>query len=226
VARHGRPYEPESDAYDRPAFAADIKEGKNDPIYNAHSYHTKVPPRAISPYILHYTEPGDLVLDPFCGSGMTGGGRNDNAPTHLTTCWSSFPNCAVGLVRAAQLNDCRRPPRHIARNCTPVDVDAAARVRSRQGGREEEFDWLYGPSTTSRPSAPAPTQPDVLCRLKELPRGDSERGSAGAGPEQNVGLVARAEVERRLGYPSAGSHSGTVPTCQLASTQPVLLCGS
>ncbi|MBI2191777.1 MAG: hypothetical protein HYU36_07325 [Planctomycetes bacterium] len=49
-----------------------MKKGKNDPIYNAHSYHTKVPPRAIIPYILHYTEPGDIVLDPFCGSGMTG----------------------------------------------------------------------------------------------------------------------------------------------------------
>ena len=49
------------------------KEGKNDPIYNAHSYHTKVPPRGIIPYILHYTRPGDLILDPFCGSGMTGG---------------------------------------------------------------------------------------------------------------------------------------------------------
>ena len=72
LARHVRPYDPVKDDYDRPPFAADIKEGKNDPIYNAHSYHTKVPPRSIIPYILHYTQPGDLVLDVFCGSGMTG----------------------------------------------------------------------------------------------------------------------------------------------------------
>src|SRR5712671_2893042 len=72
LAQHAWPYDPETDTYDRHAFAADIKEGKNDLIYNAHSYHTKVPPRAIVPYILHYTEPGDLILDPFCGSGMTG----------------------------------------------------------------------------------------------------------------------------------------------------------
>ena len=72
VAKYARPYDPASDDYDRPPFAADIKEGKNDPIYNAHSYHTKVPPRGIIPYILHYTKPGDLILDPFCGSGMTG----------------------------------------------------------------------------------------------------------------------------------------------------------
>jgi hypothetical protein len=31
-----------------------------------------VPPQAIARYILHYTQPGDLVLDPFAGSGMTG----------------------------------------------------------------------------------------------------------------------------------------------------------
>ncbi len=72
IERYGRPYDPETDDYDRPPFVSDIKEGKNDPIYNAHSYHTKVPPRAIIPYILHYTQPGDIVLDPFCGSGMTG----------------------------------------------------------------------------------------------------------------------------------------------------------
>ena len=72
VAKCARPYDPVSDDYDRPPFAVDIKEGKNDRIYNAHSYHTKVPPRSIIPYILHYTKPGDLILDPFCGSDMTG----------------------------------------------------------------------------------------------------------------------------------------------------------
>lgn len=53
-------------------FAADVSEGKNDPIYNAHSYHTKVPHKAIIRYILHYTKPGDVVFDGFCGTGMTG----------------------------------------------------------------------------------------------------------------------------------------------------------
>ena len=49
-----------------------MSEGKNDPIYNAHSYHTKVPHKAIMRYILHYTDPGDIVFDGFCGTGMTG----------------------------------------------------------------------------------------------------------------------------------------------------------
>lgn len=61
-----------NEKYHRDPFTADVSEGKNDPIYNAHSYHTKVPHRAIMRYILHYTEAGDTVFDGFCGTGMTG----------------------------------------------------------------------------------------------------------------------------------------------------------
>ena len=53
-------------------FAFDVSEGKSDSIYGAHTYHTKVPPKAIARYILHYTNPGDVVLDGFSGTGMTG----------------------------------------------------------------------------------------------------------------------------------------------------------
>jgi len=71
IRHYGKPYDP-SQPYNREPFAADVSEGKTDPIYKAHSYHTKVPHLAIAPSILHYTEPGDVVLDGFCGSGMTG----------------------------------------------------------------------------------------------------------------------------------------------------------
>ncbi|MGQ4819111.1 DNA methyltransferase, partial [Enterococcus faecium] len=53
-------------------YAFDVSEGKNEQIYNVHTYHTKVPPRAIMRYLLHYTNAGDLVLDGFSGTGMTG----------------------------------------------------------------------------------------------------------------------------------------------------------
>lgn len=66
----------ENEEYHREPFAADVSEGKNDPIYNAHSYHTKVPYKAIMRYILHYTQPGDIVLDGFSGTGMTGVAAN------------------------------------------------------------------------------------------------------------------------------------------------------
>jgi DNA modification methylase/DNA-directed RNA polymerase subunit RPC12/RpoP len=72
IKKHGKPYDEATDDYHREPFAADVSEGKNDPIYNAHSYHTKVPYKAIMRYILHYTEPGDIVFDGFCGTGMTG----------------------------------------------------------------------------------------------------------------------------------------------------------
>lgn len=72
IKQYGKPYDPATDNYRREPFATDVSEGKTDPIYKAHSYHTKVPHLAIVPSILHYTEPGDVVLDGFCGSGMTG----------------------------------------------------------------------------------------------------------------------------------------------------------
>lgn len=71
-AREDEPRLPGLDSYEQPPFATHIEAGKNTSIYSAHSYHTKVPYQGIIPYLEHYTEPGDLVLDPFCGSGMTG----------------------------------------------------------------------------------------------------------------------------------------------------------
>jgi DNA modification methylase len=53
-------------------FSSNISSGKNSYVYDAHTYHTKVPPQGIELLIDYYTRPGDVVLDPFCGSGMTG----------------------------------------------------------------------------------------------------------------------------------------------------------
>lgn len=72
IRKNGTAYDEPTDDYHREPFAADISEGKKDPVYNAHSYHTKVPYKAIMRYILHYTKPGDIVFDGFCGTGMTG----------------------------------------------------------------------------------------------------------------------------------------------------------
>lgn len=76
--------------------------GRNSALYLAHSYHTKVPPEAIAPFIEHYTQPGDVVLDPFCGSGMTGvaaalAGRrailNDLSPAAVHLAWNHTRPC-------------------------------------------------------------------------------------------------------------------------------------
>lgn len=70
--KYSTPYDEKTDTYHCEPFLEDVSEGKNDPFYLAHTYHTKVPPSAISKYIKHFTKPGDIVADFFSGSGMTG----------------------------------------------------------------------------------------------------------------------------------------------------------
>ena len=72
IEEHGTPYDEETDDYHREPFVRDVSEGKNNSIYKAHSYHTKVPHQAIIHYLDHFTKPGDIVFDGFCGTGMTG----------------------------------------------------------------------------------------------------------------------------------------------------------
>ena len=71
VEHYGTAYDPTSQIAKEP-FASDVSEGRSGIFYDAHSYHTKVPHKAIMRYILYYTNPGDLVADTFCGTGMTG----------------------------------------------------------------------------------------------------------------------------------------------------------
>ena len=66
-----KPYDPETDDYEVEAFNEPILTTKATAVYNMHTYWSKKPHDAIQQYIRHYTEPGDLVLDPFCGSGST-----------------------------------------------------------------------------------------------------------------------------------------------------------
>src|SRR6266446_17006 len=210
VAKYARPYDPESDDYDRPPFAADIKEGKNDPIYNAHSYHTKVPPRGIIPYILHYTKPGDLILDPFCGSGMTGVAAQmcANPPADLL---EQFPELKERVgPRHAILSDLSPAACHIAYNYnTPVDVDALQREFERiKAAVKEEFDWLYG-TEHYEPAVDVydPANADVASRLKNPPSSGSMHTLLGD-EERTWELLTKAEVETRLGYPVTGLPRG------------------
>ena len=77
---HERPYDPETDHYKAAAFSQPINTTKATAIYNMHTYWSKKPHDAIRQYIRHYTRPGDLVLDPFCGSGGTASGCADGRP--------------------------------------------------------------------------------------------------------------------------------------------------
>jgi len=206
LVRHVKPYDPATDDYERPPFAADIKEGKNGPIYNAHSYHTKVPPRSIVPYILHYTRPGDVVLDPFCGSGMTGVAAEMCAkpPPDLI---EQFPELRERVgPRVCVLNDLSPAACHIAYNYnTPIDVGALQREFERiTVVVKDEFDWLYG----TEHYEPAqglydPNGREVASRLKN-PSGGGARHTLLSGGDRTWELLTKAEVESRLGYPVSG----------------------
>lgn len=64
-------------------YAFPIEVGKNSAIYNAHTYHTKVPHEIIMRYILHYTQPGDIIVDNFAGTGMCGVAASQcNSPSY------------------------------------------------------------------------------------------------------------------------------------------------
>ena len=147
IAEHGTPYNEELDDYKCEPFTDDVSEGKGDPLYNAHMYHTKVPYKAIMRYILHYTKPGDVVFDGFCGTGMTGVaaqmcGASDWSerlaidPTGHSVQWGT---------RYAILNDLSPVASYIAHNCNcPVnDIEYRQEMESIIKRTSEACRWMY-----------------------------------------------------------------------------------
>jgi len=152
----GTAYDPMK-PYHREPFVADVSEGKNHPIYTAHSYHTKVPHRAIMRYILHYTEPGEVLFDGFAGTGMAGvaaqlcgdrsevqalGYRVRDDGVILDEAGKPFSKLGA---RRAILNDLSPAATFITYNYNaPVDVDAfegeAKRILKEV---EDELGWMY-----------------------------------------------------------------------------------
>ncbi len=76
----------------------DIVAGKNDPLYFSHYYSTKVPPDAIIPYIMHYTEPGDIIFDGFAGTGMTGVAAQLCADPNRHSCRGGNPGARRAIL--------------------------------------------------------------------------------------------------------------------------------
>ncbi len=170
VLHYGKPYDPNV-SYGKEPFAADVSEGKNDPIYLVHSYHTKVPHKAIMRYVLHYTSPGDVVFDGFCGTGMTGiaaqlcgdrseveslGYRVDKDGTILQseqedgkTIWRAFSKLGA---REAVLNDLSPAATFIAQNYNAkVDVRAFEQeAKTALAAVEDECGWMF--QTLHRPN--------------------------------------------------------------------------
>ncbi len=193
VDYYGRPYDPKEEYHKEP-FSADVSEGKNDPIYNAHAYHTKVPHKAIMRYILHYTEPGDIVFDGFCGTGMTGvaaqlcgdrktveslGYRVEKDGTVLAleedeegkTAWKPFSKLGS---RRAVLNDLSPAATFIAYNYnTPVDPHEFEREAKRILQEvKKECGWMYATLNTEGMDISQETIGELARRVRQAKSAD------------------------------------------------------
>ncbi len=126
IAEHATPYDAATDAYRREAFTEMVRTSRRSPLYDMHIYWSKKPYEGVRAYIEHYTEPGDIVLDPFCGSGSTA----------LSALMLGRKAIAIDLSPAATF---------ITRNyCCPVDpADLLAAYEEVQRRVAPEMEWLY-----------------------------------------------------------------------------------
>lgn len=133
-------------------YAADVSEGKNNPVYTAHTYHTKVPHPAIMRYILHYTQPGDIVFDGFAGTGMTGvaaaacANDKDNIAERINSEWiKQFGHKPNWGARHAICGDLSPYATNIAYFYnTPADINALKKEVERiKKEMDEECGWMY-----------------------------------------------------------------------------------
>lgn len=148
IRENGKEYDEANDEYNCEPFAADVSEGKYDPVYKLHPYHTKVPHKAIMKYILHYTKPGDMIFDGFCGTGMAGlaaqlcGSDDYELQIEMK---NQLPNMEWGH-RNAIINDLSTAATYIANNyCTPINDMQAFVERSEKiiSELQKECSWMY-----------------------------------------------------------------------------------
>lgn len=147
-----RPYNLATDQYAVPAFDVPINATKATAIYNMHTYWSKKPHDAIRQYIRHYTQPGDLVLDPFSGSGGTA----------LAALMEGRKAVAIDRSPAATF---------ITKNyCTPVDPDALRAAFNELAAKvKPEIDWLYA-TRCDRCDGPATAAYTVYSQVFQCPR--------------------------------------------------------
>lgn len=162
-----------------------ISAGKGGKAYNAHSYPTKVPPEAIEPFLNHYSDPGEIVLDPFCGSGMTG-------------------LAAKRTGRLAILNDLSTLALHLAfnhtHNCDPHELEKS--WRRLQANLADEINRLYSVLCDDC-HAEGQVRYTIWSDVYACPECDSEVPLWKVGVDRDAG-----KVNRRLQCPECGAEFG------------------
>lgn len=150
IKEHGKPYDEVNDDYHREPFVGDVEEGKNSKLYKAHSYHTKVPFDAIKIYIEHYTNKGDIVLDGFMGSGMTGIASQLSDRNAIISDLSPFAGFLASRYNDFSIN---------FQDETSEFIDIVKNL-------SKEFEWLY---TTNIKGKKALINYSILSRIFQCP---------------------------------------------------------
>jgi DNA modification methylase len=147
-----RPFDPDTDDYRPREFTSPIITTKTSPVYSMHSYHLgKKPYDAVETYINHYTSRGDLVLDPFCGSGST----------PLATLVQGRKAVAIDASPAATFIT-----RFYLSRCDPADL--AARFDRMCVAVNGEMQYLYG-TICHRCNSPATIHYVIYSNLYKCP---------------------------------------------------------
>ncbi|MGW5286060.1 DNA methyltransferase [Rhodococcus pyridinivorans] len=194
-------------------YRREVTGGKGSIFYRTHSYHTKVPPEGVVPMLEHYTDPGDVVLDPFCGSGMVG-----------VACLLSG--------RRGILSDLSPAAVHIATGHTTKSDPAAVEVAAKDllNGLEDLERSLYG-TTCRQCAAPARIEYTVWSDILTCPSCSDEILFWDAA-RQNDGTLSKTlccpqctatfrKAEARLAGGLPVLVSVGCPTCRLREQRPL-----
>jgi len=158
IHTYGKPYDPAADDYNVPPFQENVENAsKSSRIYHAQRYWTKQDPYTVKRFIEHYTQPGDIVLDAFCGTGMTG-------------------VAAMMSGRHAILFDISPACIHMARNfTTPIEPSELERAyRKLRTAVDKEIAPLYQITCHKCGSKKARIISIVLSDIFKCPRCDTE----------------------------------------------------
>jgi DNA modification methylase len=123
-----------------PAESGATRASRSDALYGTHAYHTKVPPGVAADYIARNCPPGGVVVDPFCGSGMTGVG----ALTAGCRAWLSDLSPAAVHIASNYTSPCDPAEFHagVERVLKRVGDEVAALYRSDAGGADATIEYI------------------------------------------------------------------------------------